>query len=304
MVSIIIPVFNRGDILKETLNSILMQSYKNWECILVDDGSTDNTQVIIQNYLKKDNRFNYYKRLNNRVKGANACRNFGFEKSKGEFIQWFDSDDLMHENKLEKKLKYLKSSNFDFVVCQGIEYKDNIENVINKWDKISSGNVIFDHAVGNVSFHTNGPLFKKSFLEGKLLFNETLQRKQEWEFFSRLLIYSTNYKPLKKDLYYFRHHENSINGKNELGTLKSRIKSINLVYHGVKQFITKDDLYTLKNKFFDKYILLFKLAKKHKDIFLVLYAIKNVVLIIDFIFLIKKIIKLIKNPKLIYNVLK
>ena len=118
LISIIIPTYNRAQLIKETLDSILGQTYANWECIIVDDGSTDTTLVTLENYCNKDSRFQFYSRPKNRVKGANACRNYGYSKSKGEFIQWFDSDDIMHTNHLEEKMKVFEQNpNLDFVVC-------------------------------------------------------------------------------------------------------------------------------------------------------------------------------------------
>ena len=100
LVSIIIPTFNRADIIHETLDSIKLQTYEKWECIIVDDGSNDNSIMVINEFVKTDNRFKFYDRPINKLKGANSCRNYGFEKSKGEFINWFDSDDIMHENRV------------------------------------------------------------------------------------------------------------------------------------------------------------------------------------------------------------
>src|SRR5690554_5799485 len=106
LVSIIIPTFNRAHLIGETLDSVLAQTYHNWECIVVDDGSTDNTDEVMAEYIAKDARFQYHHRPAVKSKGANACRNYGFEKSKGAYIQWFDSDDLMHPEKIAIKAKY------------------------------------------------------------------------------------------------------------------------------------------------------------------------------------------------------
>ena len=102
--SIIIPTFNREYLLQYTLDSILNQTYINWECILVDDGSTDDTLGVIKKYLFIDSRFKFYKRPFYIKKGANSCRNFGFSKISGEFIQWFDSDDIMPLNSIEDRI--------------------------------------------------------------------------------------------------------------------------------------------------------------------------------------------------------
>ena len=81
LVSIIIPTFNRAHLIGETLDSILAQTYTHWECLITDDGSTDNSIEIIQEYVTKDTRFKLFTRPANRPKGANACRNIGLEKA-------------------------------------------------------------------------------------------------------------------------------------------------------------------------------------------------------------------------------
>ena len=103
MVSIIIPTFNRAELIGETLDSILAQTYSDWECIIVDDGSTDNTHEIVTAYQKKDARFQFDHRPTDRLSGGNAARNYGFKISKGNFIQFFDSDDIMEPDHLEKR---------------------------------------------------------------------------------------------------------------------------------------------------------------------------------------------------------
>lgn len=266
LISIIIPAYNRELLIRETLDSVLKQSYSNWECLIIDDGSTDQTKQVVNEYVLRDKRFQYHFRPQNRKKGANACRNFGFELSKGEYIQWFDSDDLMHSEKLRLKVECLEKHEVDFVVCEGIEYKDNIGNVIHHWNEIQSGNVLLDHIIGKVNFHTNGPLFKKDFLNNIVLFNESLQRKQEWEFYTRLLTLSIKYKALHIPLYYFRIHYNSINGRNDILTLKSRILSNKLVLNTAKKKLNNRDLFIVRKQFVNKYRMLFNIAKRNKKI--------------------------------------
>jgi glycosyltransferase involved in cell wall biosynthesis len=261
LVSIIIPVYNRALLIGETLDTVLDQSYSNWECIVIDDGSTDQTAQVVNEYVLKDSRFQYHTRPPNRKKGANACRNIGFELSKGDYIQWFDSDDLMHKDKLKLKADCLEKHMVDFVVCEGIEYRDTIENVVHYWKEIQSDSALLDHILGKVNFHTNGPLFKKAFLKDIPLFNEGLQRKQEWEFYSRLLTFSTNYQPLNVALYYFRLHNDSINGLNDISTLKSRIISNKLVFKLAKNNLNYNDLEIVRKQFFNKYLMFFKIAK-------------------------------------------
>jgi glycosyltransferase involved in cell wall biosynthesis len=118
-VSVIIPTYNRCSFLFETLQSVRNQTLTDWECIIVDDGSNDDTEVQIKKLTQSDKRFKYLKRPDNYLKGANSCRNYGFEKSTGKYIQWLDDDDLLSENKLE--LQVLRLENLDnskiFTTC-------------------------------------------------------------------------------------------------------------------------------------------------------------------------------------------
>lgn len=108
LISIIVPCYNQGQFLNEALQSIFDQTYPNWECIIVNDGSTDNTEEIVNEWVAKDSRFNYYKKANS---GVSATRNFGLEKVKGQFIQFLDADDILDKSKLEISLNELHSSN-------------------------------------------------------------------------------------------------------------------------------------------------------------------------------------------------
>src|SRR5690554_3978886 len=143
LISIIIPTYNRAHLIGETLDSVLAQTYQNWECIVVDDGSTDNTDEVMAAYMAKDARFQYHHRPKDRLPGGNAARNYGFEVSKGEYIQWFDSDDLMLPEKLEMKVSSLLDKNVDFVVCYGAEISIENKTPIKKWNLYLNDNTLF-----------------------------------------------------------------------------------------------------------------------------------------------------------------
>ena len=305
LVSIIIPVFNRAELIEGTLKSISNQTYKYWECIVVDDGSIDGTKAIIEKFIEKDNRIKLFKRPENRLKGANACRNYGYEMSKGDYIQWFDSDDIMHPEKIELQIKQLLNNKADFCVCTGIEFINDIKNTRSQWDKIHDATPIVSHITGKISLHTNGPLFKSTFLQGKKMFNESLQRKQEWEFYTRLLFQSTNYVPLYSTLYYFRIHEKSINGLDSPKTLYSRIKANLLVYNEIrshKKIFKKNSF--LRKHFFNKFIFNVKLALQIGDLKSVFYAFKGVFHTLNFSILKKMLTSIIKKPYLVVNLFK
>jgi glycosyltransferase involved in cell wall biosynthesis len=212
LISIVIPTYNRGYLIGETLDSILSQTYKNWECIIIDDGSTDNTNVIVAEYLQKDRRFQYHHRPKDKPKGANACRNFGFELSSGEYINWFDSDDIMLSNKLRIQLDALENTDFNFSVCQTLVFEGDISNILGlRHQKIKSESPLFAFVKHDIAFLTQAPLFKVKFLKDlDLKFDEELHAAQEWEFICRLIYYSPNYHVEKIPLVLIRKHQNSI----------------------------------------------------------------------------------------------
>ena len=205
-VSIIIPTFNRAHIIGETLDSVLGQTYQNWECLVIDDGSKDHTEELMEFYCSRDDRIGFYHRPKCRQPGGNAARNYGYEISKGEYIQWFDSDNIMLPEKLKKKVDILiKNIEVDFVVCENEEILQQDPLVIRKkWAITAGGDVLFNHLTGVIAFDTNGPMFRKSYLQGKKLFNEEMHIGQDWEFFSRLLIDRPRIFYLKRVLYRLR----------------------------------------------------------------------------------------------------
>lgn len=111
LVSIIMPSFNTGKYITETIESVLAQSYKNWELIIVDDCSSDNTDEVVRTYLS-DDRIYYLK--NEKNSGAAFSRNTALRKAKGKWIAFLDSDDLWMPEKLEKQLSFMKINGYFF----------------------------------------------------------------------------------------------------------------------------------------------------------------------------------------------
>jgi glycosyltransferase involved in cell wall biosynthesis len=120
LVSVILPTYNRKHLLKETIESVLSQTYKDLEVIVVDDGSTDNTEHFISNF--NDERITYIKQDH---RGVSSARNKGIENAKGEYIAFLDSDDKWLPSKIEEQLKVFKNSKLNpGVIYSGIEYID------------------------------------------------------------------------------------------------------------------------------------------------------------------------------------
>lgn len=212
LVSIIIPTFNRAHLIEETLDSVLAQTYKNWECIVIDDGSTDNTAEVLKTYTAKDSRFQYHHRPNNRPKGANTCRGLGFELSKGEFVNWFDSDDLMHKDHLKIKLDEITTHKCDFVLCEVAKFKTDLSN-LRPIKNLYTGNPVKNQFMGMLTLFTPGPLWNKEFLiKHQLNYNSAKVNTvlNDWVFGIEALIASNNFKYIEQVLIFYRSHENSI----------------------------------------------------------------------------------------------
>ena len=114
MISVIVPVYNVEEYLEECLKSIQKQTYSDIEVILVNDGSTDRSKEICERYCEKDSRF---KLVNQENKGLSGARNRGMLESKGEFISFVDSDDVLKEDMLEQLMKQMTSEDIDIVEC-------------------------------------------------------------------------------------------------------------------------------------------------------------------------------------------
>lgn len=238
-ISIIIPVYNRAHLVHETLNSIINQTFTNWECIVVDDGSTDKSIEVLKEFSLKDNRIKYYKRPNSKPKGANACRNYGFELSNGEFINWFDSDDLMMPQKLESQVKQLADSNLQFIVCQTLVFQNTKENILGlRKERIYSEDFFNDFITNDIKWLTQAPLIKRQFIiDNDLSFDESLHQSQERDFFIKVLSKVDNYLYDNEPLVLFRKHNKSISfGKYSVLKEKS---NFNVQYNILKNYQEK-----------------------------------------------------------------
>ena len=112
LVSIITPNYNCEKYISQTIESVLAQTYANWEMIIVDDCSTDNSYQIALEYAKKDKRIHVYKNEIN--SGAAKSRNVAIQMAQGDYVAFLDSDDLWAPEKLEKQLNFMKNNNYCF----------------------------------------------------------------------------------------------------------------------------------------------------------------------------------------------
>ncbi len=216
LVSIIIPTYNRASFLKETITSIQQQTYTHWECIIVDDGSTDNSMAVLKKIQVGDSRILVFEREKHQKKGGNTCRNIGIEKAQGVYLQFFDSDDLMQPTMLEEKVKILEANPCDYVISktESFQHPDST-HIIDRQDAYYT----FDHyAITHTHYVTQKinwltPDFMgKSSLFKELRFHTALPSGQEYNLFSKLTLKSQKGIVLDRYTTLRRMHEDSIRG--------------------------------------------------------------------------------------------
>ena len=127
LVSIITPCYNGGKYIGETIESVIRQSYQDWEMIVVDDGSMDNSEVIVKEYKKKDDRI---KLIQQEKKGSAAARNRGIRKASGQYIALLDADDLWEPEFLEKQIRYMKEKDAVCVFCSYRRINESSEEIL------------------------------------------------------------------------------------------------------------------------------------------------------------------------------
>jgi glycosyltransferase involved in cell wall biosynthesis len=236
LVSIIIPTYNRAHLIGETLDSVVAQTYTNWECIIVDDGSSDNTDEVVGKYVEKDSRFKYYHRPETRTKGANTCRNIGLHKAEGDYIVFFDSDDLMTQDHIQVKLEPLLDSDYDYSIAKTKYF--NVEDTnLERYYKFDEFKLTaFNYIVQNINWLTCD-ICIKSKLAKSISFNEKMKSGQEYNYFSKLVLKSINAKFVNKITTLYRYHSDSIQTnlkKKGLKPLRSFLSSW-LTYQDIKK---------------------------------------------------------------------
>lgn len=252
-VTIIMATYNRANFIVESLHSIQNQTFVDWECLIIDDGGTDNTVEVIKPLLEKDARFKYHKREDNYLKGLPGCRNYGLDLAKGDYIIFFDDDDIAHPQNLECCVEELAKDNIWF--CRYIRevfFEDFDYN--------------FDYSKAYTSFYIDKKDIEKM-LNNKLQFNscaimwksicfeknrfaESLMYCEDWELYSRIVSSGYNGISIEKSLFFGRKHSVSMTGefyRNDPVRRESFTEAIILVLKSLqeKQLLT----YSLKRYF-------------------------------------------------------
>lgn len=213
LISIIVPIYNVEQYLGECVDSILSQTYKNLEIILVDDGSPDNCGAICDEYAKKDKRIRVIHKENG---GLSSARNAGLDVATGEYISFIDSDDYVSEKFIEVLYNLCKKNSADISECDFIKFDDKVEVIESdiKVEKHSSiemqKNIYSSECVKTVVVWNK--LYKRYIYE-KLRFPEGKINEDEFTTYKAFDSTAKDIVVTNEPLYYYRYNENSIMGR-------------------------------------------------------------------------------------------
>lgn len=202
-VSVIVPCYNQSQFLGEALQSILDQTYQNWECIIVDDGSPDDTENVAQIYCIQDSRIKYIYQKNGGLSGA---RNFGIQNASGDFILTLDADDKYDPTFIEKGVSILSKNQEIGVVSSWIlRFKGSKEICVIKPNGKTIGDFLFQNAANGTS------LFRKKCWEAVGGYDEKMKKGYEdWDFYIRVCAYGWNVHIIQEILFFYRQHDFSM----------------------------------------------------------------------------------------------
>ncbi len=203
--SVIVPTYNRARLIRRTIDSVVAQNFEDWELIIVDDGSTDDTEAVVRSF--DSEKIRYFKKVNEE---RGAARNYGLEQARGKYVNFFDSDDLMYPQHLEQAYRYLRKSSPPRVLCFPFEYLD------------SKGNHLFtrkgfEGRLNERILETNFISVNSAFIARDLLIDDlrfSSDRKfrvaEDWYFFIRLSMECEIQGVQEATHAYFVHEENTM----------------------------------------------------------------------------------------------
>lgn len=213
LISVIVPCYNQGVFLDDCLTSIYNQTYSDWECIVVNDGSTDNTVEVAKNWVNKDARFRVISKTNG---GLSSARNAGLEACHGNFIQFLDSDDVIDYKKFEIQISNVIQDNVDIDVADfilfdaiNLRYKNQYLSPFPLSNRYLDELII--HWENKLSIPCHCVLFNKKLITDiNLRFDETLPNHEDWVFWVKLFYQASSIGTTRIPLAIYRNHGNNM----------------------------------------------------------------------------------------------
>jgi len=245
--SIILPTHNRASFLPNAVKSVINQTYSNWELIVVDDGSTDNTKDIIEEYIGKDNRIKYIYQENQE---RSSARNNGITNSHGEWVCFLDSDDLFHKTHLEEFKSLIKLNNLEKgIYFSGVSIGE-FSKELEVYDLSHKNNIEF---IMINTFATPQACVSRSILNEQK-FNEKIDIGEDRDLWVRISMNYPVFFHCSKTLIQIDHPNRSVNlnsEKESLQTLKSILKTIK-ISRAIKKKILSNSIFNISKMYLRK----------------------------------------------------
>jgi glycosyltransferase involved in cell wall biosynthesis len=190
VVSIVIPVRNREKLIRYSIDSIRKQTFTDWECIVVDDGSSDETVKVVEIISRQDRRVKVVNRGDySSACGACACRNLGTKLASGHWLCYLDSDDALGDRCLEERIECVRASDdgLDFAIFPCLLFRNEIGDSAERWNWPSKEDVLLRFLKLDVPWQTSSPLWKREFVL-QFKWRDDLPSMQDWDFHLRVLM--------------------------------------------------------------------------------------------------------------------
>lgn len=271
LISIVVPVFNRVGLIAETFDSVINQTYQNWECIVVDDGSSDGSLNLIAAYVNKDKRFRFFQR-EREPKGAPTCRNIGIEMALGNYIIFLDSDDLLVNSCLKNRVEIAQTyPGNDFWVFRTALFSNRPGDSPKKWNVLNKEmDDLQRFILMDIPWQTMGTLWRKRVIKDLGGFDETAICWQDWELHLRAIIANLEYwksSDILIDSYYRMNNSNKWDSisrhHNELSHILFRVKLFNKFFINVTSKVHRKEI---QEAFSVLFFNLFMELYNHKEI--------------------------------------
>ena len=265
VLSVIIPCFNNGYYLAKMLDCCHRQTFQNWEVIVVDDRSTDDTPVVVKRFEEKDSRIKFYSR-ERQPKGSVVCRNIGFDYSSGEFIIHFDADDLISNTCFEHRVKFMKDHpDVDYASFCAKVFTD--ENNLPGYDtevltygvSIKTGDLLEDFLSTNYSFSVWNNIYRRDAI-AKYPWDEAVKIQTDFSFIVPGILRGmkhafSNYKEVD---YYYRYFPDKNKSTNMCSNFVTpeKCKSTLYLFENVFNWLEQRDDYEVRKQQFLRFIVL------------------------------------------------
>lgn len=215
LVSIVVPVYNSEKFIKETVETVKAQDYQNWELLLVNDCSTDNSKDEIKKYEKEDSRIRLIDLKEN--SGAAIARNTGMKEAQGKYIAFLDADDLWENTKLKKQIEFMQKDDYEFTYT-GYEFADENGNKLGKVVKVPE-KINYKQALKNTTIFTSTVMFNVDKLGKELISMPNVRRGQDTATWWKVLKTGIIAYGLQESLSMYRRSNNTLSS-NKIKALK------------------------------------------------------------------------------------